>query len=108
MAHLNDSDAQRQAEPLILGLVAATLGVVLKPRSLQLPGGARVDIDGVADDESVFVEVFAHQGPLKSGQLHKVARDALKLITLARTRDDPRLIIAFGDAEAARYVTGRR
>lgn len=57
------------------------VGVELTPRSLRLGGGARVDVDGVAPDESVFVEIFAHQGRLKGAQFHKVARDALKLIT---------------------------
>jgi hypothetical protein len=67
---------------------------------------ARVDVDGVAPDESVLVEVFAHQGRLKGAQFHKVARDALKLITLRRSRNDSRLILAFGDADAAACVSG--
>jgi hypothetical protein len=60
----------------------------------------------VSEDESVLVEVFAHQGRLKGGQFHKVARDALKLITLARSREASRLILAFGE-EAAACVIGR-
>jgi hypothetical protein len=46
------------------------------PRSLRLDDGARIDVDGVAPDESVFVEIFAHQGWLKGAQFHKVTRDA--------------------------------
>jgi hypothetical protein len=107
VAHQSDSTAQREAEPLILAGLAKELGVELVPRSLLLDGGARVDIDGVADDESVFVEIFAHQGPLKGGQFHKVARDALKLITVARSRPAARLFIAFADTEAAAGVSGR-
>ncbi len=106
MAHESDSHEQRCAEPLILAGVSAAVGVELTPRSLRLDGGARVDVDGVATDESVLVEIFAHQGPLKGGQLHKVARDALKLITLARSREHSRLIIAFGDYDAAACVSG--
>jgi hypothetical protein len=34
-----------------------------------------------------------------------VARDALKLITLARSRPESRLIIAFGDTDAAACVS---
>jgi hypothetical protein len=105
MVHQSDSDEQRRAEPLILAGVAARLGVALEPRRLNLAGGARVDVDGVAADESVLVEIFAHQGRLRGGQFHKVARDALKLITLARGRRAARLIIAFGDEEAAACVT---
>jgi hypothetical protein len=82
------------------------LGVELAPRSLRLDGGARVDVDGAAPHESVLVEIFAHQGRLKGAQFHKVARDALKLITLGRSRDGSKLIIAFADPEAAACVTG--
>ncbi len=106
MAHQSDSLEQRTAEPLILAGVSKIVGVELAPRSLRLDAGARVDVDGVAPDESVFVEVFAHQGRLKGAQFHKVARDALKLITLGRSRAGSKLIIAFGDPDAAACVTG--
>lgn len=106
MRHQSDSLEQRTAEPLILAGVAKIVGLELTPRSLRLDGGARVDVDGVAPDETVFVEIFAHQGRLKGAQFHKVARDGLKLITLGRSRAGSRLIIAFGDPVAAACVTG--
>jgi len=105
MAHQSDSHEQRSAEPLIRERVSVAVGVELTPRSLRLEGGARVDVDGVAPDESVLVEIFAHQGRLKGAQFHKVARDALKLITLRRSRSECRLIIAFGDPDAAACVS---
>jgi hypothetical protein len=104
VAHPSDSQEQRSAEALILQAVSASVGVELAPRSLRLDGGARADVDGAAPDESVLVEVFAHQGRLKGAQFHKVARDALKLITLGRTRPGSKLIIAFGDSDAAACV----
>jgi hypothetical protein len=104
--HASDSREQRLAEPLILASVGKELGVELAPRSLRLEHGARVDVDGVAPDESVLVEVFAHQGRLRGGQFHKVARDALKLITLKRSRPAAQLVLAFGDPDAAAGVTG--
>jgi hypothetical protein len=107
MTHQSDSHEQRSAEPLILAGVSAVVGVELAPRSLRLAGGARGDVDGVAPDESVLVEIFAHQGRLKGAQFHKVARDALKLITLGRDRSGCRLIIAFADADAAACVSAR-
>jgi hypothetical protein len=106
MGHQSDSLEQRTAEPLILDGVSKMIGVELAPRSLRLDGGARIDVDGVSPDESVFVEIFAHQGRLKGGQFHKVARDALKLITLGHSRAASKLIIAFGDQDAAACVTG--
>jgi hypothetical protein len=102
----SSSHEQQAVEAVILNGLTEELGVVA-PRSLVLPNGARVDVDGVSDDESVLVEVFAHQGVLRGGQYHKVARDALKLITLARTRPAARLVLAFGDEVAARCVMGK-
>lgn len=55
----------------------------------------------------MLVEIFAHQGRLKGGQVHKVARDALKLVTLARTRPESRLVLAFGDQVAADFLLGQ-
>lgn len=64
-----------------------------------------MQVDGADANESVFVEIFARQGALKGGQRHKVATDALKLLTLGRSRPDAQLIIAFADLEAASYAT---
>jgi hypothetical protein len=63
-------------------------------------------VDGISEDPPAYIEVFAHQGPLKAGQRHKVATDVLKLITLGREHPEARLIIAFADREAADTVTG--
>jgi hypothetical protein len=106
MGHASDSLEQRTAESLILAGVSKIVGVELAPQSLRLDGGPRVDVDGVAPDESVLVEIFAHQGRLRGAQFHKVARDALKLITLGRNRPASKLIVAFGDPDAAACVTG--
>ncbi|HEX4629210.1 MAG TPA: HigA family addiction module antitoxin [Gemmatimonadales bacterium] len=34
--------------------------------------------------ETYLVEVFAHQGPLKGGQKHKLMSDAFKLVALSK------------------------
>lgn len=107
MSTAPDPDAQRQAETAVRDAVAAALGVTLEPRAMALPGGATADVDGVDAEQSVFVELFVRRGRLKGPQLDKVARDALKLATLARAyRGTPRLVIAFPDADAAASVTG--
>ncbi|MFZ1996011.1 MAG: hypothetical protein WAU75_18010 [Solirubrobacteraceae bacterium] len=105
MAHQSDSATQQQAEPLIREKVAEYIGKPLMAATVKLASGAPVQVDGVAADESVFVEIFAHQGPLKGGQRHKVATDALKLITLGRSRPQAQLILAFGDPAAAAFAT---
>jgi hypothetical protein len=108
MSFSSDSTAQRRAEGLILEAVAREVGISLSPRRLELVSGAVVDVDGVAEDESVFVEIFAHQGQLKGGQRHKIAGDALKLITIGRERTPrPTLILAFGDPYILRFFAGK-
>ncbi len=65
-----------------------------------------VQPDGVATDQSVFVEVFAHVGKLKGGQKHKVSTDALKLLAIRDSLPEARLILAFADEAAAASVSG--
>ena len=93
MPHDSDSAVQREAERLAREKVGETIGKKLTPATVRLDSGASVQVDGVAGDESVFAEVFAHQGALKGGQKHKVAQDALKLITIGRSRPDAELLM---------------
>jgi len=101
----SDSSVQSDAETLIRAKVEEHVGKSLAPARLKLPSGAVVIVDGAAEDESVLVEIFARQGTLKGGQRRKVAQDALKLITLHRSRPDAQLILAFADEAAAAYAT---
>jgi hypothetical protein len=106
MAHRSDSTMQREVEAPIRKLVEARLGRQLPSAMVRLDGGAPVQVDGVADDESVLVEIFAHQGRLKPGQRRKVASDVLKLLTLGRGRPHTKLYLAFADDEAAAHTQG--
>ncbi len=101
------TDLPRAAEAALVAAAARQLGVPLAARTLALPGGATVDVDGVDAGQSVFVEVFLRQGRLKGPQLDKVARDALKLVTLGRSFTASALVIAFADEAAAASVTGQ-
>ena len=105
--HPSDSAEQRDAEARILAAVGKKLGDVdVKPKRVDLPGGTFVAVDGVAEEPSTFVEVYAHLGPLRGGQVHKVAQDTLKLVTLGRAHPDAHLVLAFADKDAAAHVTG--
>jgi hypothetical protein len=99
------SDAQQAAEREVRARLSADLGAELTARRVDFEDGAYVHVDGVSPNESVLVEVFAHQGPLKVGQRHKIQGDVLKLATLGKTRPGSRLIIAFCDHETAAAVT---
>lgn len=102
-----DSSTQRAAERLILDGLERVVGCQLRPARLTLPGGAHVDVDGVGLDGLMLVEVFAHQGPLRAGQRHKIATDALKLITIARAKAPrPRLVLALAEPRLAEWAEG--
>jgi hypothetical protein len=101
----SDSAVQREAEARILQQVSNHFGKELAPRTFEFESGATVKVDGADPDESVLVEIFARHGTLKGGQQKKVSQDALKLITLSRSRPSARLVLAFADEQAAAYAT---
>lgn len=108
--HPSDSAVQQQAEACIIASLADTLGLypVPAPGRITLPGGVWVEVDACCRDNSVFVEAYARQGPLKGAQLKKIAQDILKLALLKReaTFADSRAIIAFASHEARDSVRG--
>ncbi|WP_200210393.1 hypothetical protein [Micromonospora coerulea] len=104
-----DSAAQRRAEGVMLGLLSERLGCQLKPSRFALANGARVEVDGVDEDLTVLVEAWAHQGPPKPAQKHKVLADAMRLLFVASTlTTTPRLVLCLSDEEAARHFTTAR
>lgn len=109
MASPSRSDEQLRAEGEIRAQLAADLGVVWREDRavvIPLPNGSRPEVDAVSVDGRTLVEIYAHQGRLRGGQVHKVARDALKLITIARNMQGATLHIAFA-SEAAKDSASR-
>lgn len=104
--HPSDSEAQIVAEATILDALGKALGVSLSQGAEVELGNSRVRPDGVASDDSIFVEVFAHIGKLRGGQMHKVSTDALKLLAIRDVHPTARLILAFADRAAAESVSG--
>lgn len=97
-----NSAEQRDAERVMLDLVERQLGVALEPATITVPSGARVEVDGADAGRTVLVECWAHQGPPKSAQRHKVLSDALKLAWIATTiYPRPRLVLCMSDPLAA-------
>ena len=97
------SGEQRAAERVMLEVLGIQLGFVLEPARIVIPSGARVEVDGADASRSVLVECWAHQGPPKVAQRHKVLADALKLTWIATTiYPRPRLVLCLSDPLAAR------
>ncbi|MFI5833632.1 hypothetical protein ACIA5A_08130 [Micromonospora sp. NPDC051300] len=104
-----DSAAQRRAEGIMLALLGERLGQSLRPRRFLLPDGARVEVDGADEGLTILVEAWAHQGPPKSAQKHKVLADAMRLLFVASTLPArPRMVLCLSDEEAARHFTTSR
>ncbi len=103
-----DSAVQRDAETVLLAALSASIGVSLAPARIDLPDGSYVEVDGVSDTPPVLVEAWAHQGPAKSAQRHKVLADSLKLAHVAAALGaGHRKILCFSDEEAARTFKSR-
>ena len=88
------SREQREVELIMVAALAAKLGTPLASRRVWLLDGAWIEVDGASDDLSVLCEAWAHQGPAKAAQQHKILKDALKLALAARVLGTaPRLIL---------------
>ncbi|WZH35713.1 MAG: hypothetical protein PIR02_13145 [Microbacterium enclense] len=63
-------------------LVAAEveIGCRLRPRALTLSGGSRVEVEGIADDDTVIAQLIANQGAYKPAFRNKALADMLKLL----------------------------
>jgi hypothetical protein len=104
------SREQRDAERVMLDLLSHQLGQDLNPTRLTMPSGERVEVDGADAERSVLVECWAHQGPPKSAQRHKVLADAFKLTWIStRMSAPPQLILCLSDPlAAAPFLPGAR
>jgi len=104
------SREQRDAERVMLDLLSQQLGQELNPATLTVPSGERVQVDGADAARSILAECWAHQGPPKSAQRHKVLADAFKLTWISTTMyPRPRLILCLSDPlAAAPFLPGAR
>ena len=73
----------------MLDLLSQQLSRELNPATLTAPSGERVEVDGADADRSILAECWAHQGPPKSAQRHKVLADAFKLTWISTTMYPP-------------------
>ena len=92
----------------MVAALAAKLGTPLASRRVWLLDGAWIEVDGASDDLSVLCEAWAHQGPAKAAQQHKILKDALKLALATLVLGTaPRLILVFSDEGAtSKFRTG--
>jgi hypothetical protein len=81
--------------------------VNLTKRSLDLPEGGRLELDGASDEPPIIVEAWAHIGRAKSAQKHKLMTDAFKLIFAAQfVSPNTRKILLLADPQAGNHLRG--
>ncbi len=110
------SDAQSDAERVVVKKLGEDLGIDLKPQTINLQG-CNVCVDGFAQSDSksriVLVESWARVGTAKPAQVKKVLSDVLKL-HLAATMLSERFpgytinkYMAFVNTEAMKVLTNK-
>ncbi|MGA2137763.1 MAG: hypothetical protein ABSH14_02775 [Verrucomicrobiia bacterium] len=92
----------------MLKILNSKRGLSLHRKQLLLNCGARVELDGFDEKERIVCEVYAHIGPLKPGQVHKVASDILKMLLVERDQggDGWHKVYCFADKAAAQQLSG--
>ncbi len=97
-----DSSEQREAETAMVAALSRQRRLDLRPRTIELGDGVRVQVDGVAADFSLLCEATARQGTLKSSQRHKVMHDAFTLTYLRNKWPHADLVLLFSHEGAAK------
>ena len=100
------SDVQQEAEKEIRRLLCGRFPGLDKC-TLRLRDGSQVEVDAGDQAHSIFIEIFARQGPLKDGQKKKIARDILKLLLLKYDLEENALRIGLAYANAAIHTFDR-
>lgn len=103
--HVSDSSEQRAIEAEVLAAFSNELGVSVT--STAPPQLSMLKLDGYASGPPpVLVEVFAHVGPSKGGQRHKIAHDMTKLLLAEKLLGVPcRKVIAVIDKAAVSHLS---
>jgi hypothetical protein len=100
--HASDSREQREAEVFLIDGLSRELGMPLVSARIPLEGGTHVVVDGFNPEPRVVCEAYAHIGSVKGAQLHKIARDILKLFAVEQfLGGEWRKILCFADDAAA-------
>ncbi|WP_168582988.1 hypothetical protein [Gephyromycinifex aptenodytis] len=98
----------REAERTLVERFAATAGSdPLDPAGVTLPSGSRVQIDGVARDESIFVEAHALSAPIRDIDLAVIAQDVFKLSLVKNMHPQARVVVLLADEQVRALVTSR-
>ncbi|GAB3606108.1 hypothetical protein GCM10027413_15170 [Conyzicola nivalis] len=89
----------------MLRALGALLRVDLEPRTLQLPGNLRVEVEGIDQAESVLVQLVPYLGEARSTHRMGALADMFKLVWLRGVLPTrPRLVLCVAEPQA-RFFT---
>jgi hypothetical protein len=74
--------AEGSIERRMLLALSARLGTALRPKPLMLPGGSRVEVEGIDTAGRVLAQLVTNQGRYKPAYRNKVMADMFKLLWL--------------------------
>lgn len=96
-------------EASMLRSLGDCLGVEFHPKSLPLPGGGVMEIDGYSSEANTVCEVFSGNGQMSEQEEELVLLNACKLRYVAQTLGNTvRQILLFRDRETAQCFCDSR
>ena len=106
--NLDDTLAREQTEAAMLRSFGKHLGARLRPKSLPMPSGGHLEIDGFSMFPAVLCQVHAEVGPCTLEQERATLFDILKLNHAANVLGNTaRRVLLFRDKATARQVCSR-
>lgn len=89
-----DAAELRRVRRDMLASYAATHGFgALRPRTIRLPGGDGLQVDGANDDETLILEIVTHVDPAEEGLRARIGQALLALSLVRRARPQARLVL---------------
>lgn len=108
MGHIGTTGriTEESTEHAMLQALGALLRVELVPRTLQLPGNLRVEVEGIDAAESVLVQLVPYLGEARSTHRMGALADMFKLTWLRGVLPTrPRLVICVAEPQARFFTT---
>ena len=105
---LTDTLQRERTEAAMLRNFGLHLGTRLSPKSLPLPSGGHMEIDGFSTSPAVLCQVRSEIGPLTQEQEQSTIFDILKLSYAANVLGNTaRRVLLFRDKATARQICSR-
>lgn len=100
------AELRQMRRDLLAGYASACGHGVLEPRTIRLPGGDVLQVDGANADESLIVEIVPQVDPGTEGLRARIAQAVLGLSLVRRARPDADLVLLLANDDVRRAAAG--